>query len=160
LVTLANQSTIQNFAQINIGTGGLGGTLNAATIQNNGTITFNLTDTTTLNAAISGSGSITKLGSGTAILTGNNTYSGITTINAGVLSISQDANLGTPPGAPVANQLTFDGGTLQATASFALNANRGIALLFGGGAIPQSESRRNSQRGRDIRCHRSKCADI
>ena len=51
-------------------------------------------------------------------MTGKNTYSGITTINAGVLSISQDTNLGTPPSAPVANQLTLNGGTLEATASF------------------------------------------
>ena len=64
---------------------------------------------------------------------GDNTYSGITTINAGVLSISQDANLGSPPSAPVANQLTLNGGTLQATASFALNANRGITLVSGEG---------------------------
>jgi autotransporter-associated beta strand protein len=98
VVTLTNQSTIQNFAQINIGTGGLGGTLNAATIQNNGTIstiTFNLTDTTTLNAAISDSGSITKLGSGTAILAGDNTYSGGTTVEAGSLVAAASNTLGT-----------------------------------------------------------------
>jgi fibronectin-binding autotransporter adhesin len=88
--------------------------------------------TATINATINGEGGITKTGPGTLILNAENTYTGITTINAGVLSISSDANLGTAPDAPVDNQLTFNGGTLQATASFALDTNRGITLLGGG----------------------------
>ena len=76
-------------------------------------------------------------------MTGLNTYLGITVINAGVLSISSDANLGIVPTSDsyLANQLTFNGGTLQATASFALNANRGITLLDGGGTIDRCHRR-------------------
>ena len=42
----------------------------------------------------SGSGSITKAGAGTLILSGTNTYSGGTTISAGTLSIGSDTNIG------------------------------------------------------------------
>ena len=59
-------------------------------------------------------------------LSGTSTYSGVTRINAGTLAVSSDALLGTAPGAPTAGQLTFGGGTLQATASFTLSTNRGL----------------------------------
>ena len=92
---------------------------------------------TTFSGILEGPGtlSLTKVGTGTLTLTGTNTYTGVTTIDAGVLSISQDANLGTAPGAPVDDQLTLNGGTLQVTASFTLNANRGVTLDAGGGTF-------------------------
>ena len=70
------------------------------------------------------------MGEGTLVLSGVNTYTGNTAINVGMLSISQDANLGTAPGTPAVD-LSFNGGTLQATASFTLNPNRGVNLLKG-----------------------------
>ena len=42
---------------------------------------------------------ITKGGTGTLTWSGANTYSGVTRINAGTLSIASDAVLGTVPGA-------------------------------------------------------------
>ncbi len=68
------------------------------------------------------------------------TYSGITTISAGTISISADANLGTAPGSSVATQLTLSGGNLRATATFSLATTRGITLGSGGGGIDVNDT--------------------
>jgi fibronectin-binding autotransporter adhesin len=71
-------------------------------------------------------------------LSGANTFSGPVSISGGaILSVFSDNNLGAPPGSATASSLVIaDGSTLRATAGFALNSNRGIAvgLPSGGGA--------------------------
>lgn len=51
-------------------------------------------DTATLTGVMSGTGSVTKEGSGALILSGANTYSGGTTLSAGTLVLANDAALG------------------------------------------------------------------
>src|SRR5262249_53866153 len=67
-------------------------------------------------------------------LSGANTYSGGTTIGPGAtLRISSDANLGAVPASATPGSINLNGGELWTTASFALNAKRGIHLgSFGG----------------------------
>jgi autotransporter-associated beta strand protein len=78
---------------------------------------------------------VNKLGSGTSTLSGINTFTGRTTIDAGTLSISQDANLGAAPGSFAANQLTLShGGRLEVTSGFTMAANRGMTVLPGAGS--------------------------
>jgi outer membrane autotransporter protein len=75
-------------------------------------------------------GSLVKVGTGTLTLTGTNTYSGGTSIDAGVLNVGADNNLGTASGG-----LTFNGGTLQLGASFNLANTRAMTLSGGGGTL-------------------------
>jgi len=72
---------------------------------------------------LTGSRALEKFGTGTLTLSGAPTYAGGTIIDAGVVAITADANLGAPQGG-----VTFNGGTLQFNApvtsarSLALNA--------------------------------------
>jgi fibronectin-binding autotransporter adhesin len=77
---------------------------------------------------------LNKTGAGTLTLLGANTFTGPVTIASGVVSISNDNQLGAVPGAPTANKLVVNGGTINTTANMAINANRGIAVGPAGGA--------------------------
>ena len=74
-------------------------------------------------------GSLIKVGTGTLILSGNNTYSGGTTVSEGVLSVAVDANLGA-----VSGRITLDGGELLATGG-GLNTVRPVAVTTNGGTL-------------------------
>ena len=62
------------------------------------------------------------------MLAGANTYTGGTFLNGGVLSVSSKANF-------ASSTLTFDGGTLETTASFDLTSANATTLNAGGGTI-------------------------
>ena len=112
-----------------------GGTTGGNVALGAGTLTVGNAASTTYAGVISGdSGSLVKQGTGTLTVTGTNTYGGPTVITAGNLAIGSDANLGAAPASPTAGNIVINGGTLQTTASFTLNANRGIALGPASGA--------------------------
>ncbi|KRC81475.1 autotransporter-associated beta strand repeat-containing protein [Sphingomonas sp. Root241] len=81
--------------------------------------------TTTIASVLAGAAELVKTDLGTLVLTGTNSYTGGTRINAGTLRISSDANLGDAAGG-----LSLDGGTLNTTADIA--ANRAANLLGAG----------------------------
>ena len=63
-------------------------------------------NTVTLASALSGIGGVTKIGAGSLVLAGNNTYSGATTISAGTLQLGNGGTSGSIAG-NVVNNATF-----------------------------------------------------
>jgi fibronectin-binding autotransporter adhesin len=105
------------------------------TVANGGNLlTVNGSGNTSISGVISGTGGLTKTGAGTLTLSGVNSYTGFTRISNGILSISQDLNLGTAPGVATPGSLVIDAGTLAATASFAIATSRGIVVGPNGGS--------------------------
>ncbi len=82
---LAGENSYSGGTTVNEGV--LGGTTTSlqGAIINNSSVIFNQTTTGIYAGIMSGSGSLTKQNSGTTILTGANTYTGGTTLSAGVL---------------------------------------------------------------------------
>ena len=117
--TIANGATL-NLAGFNQSIGSLAGagavTLGVATLT-----TGNDNTSTTFSGAISGTGGLTKIGTGTLILTGNSSYSGATTVNAGTLSVNGSITSsaltvnagGTIGGNGTIGNTTINGGTLS-----------------------------------------------
>ena len=83
-------------------------------VANAGELVFNQDVAGTFANRISGAGSLVKSGNGILTLSGANTYTGGTRLQAGTLSISADNNLG-----GASSTLTFAGGNLVTTSSFA-----------------------------------------
>lgn len=91
--------------------------------------------TITIASVIAGT-TLIKAGSGTLVLSGNNTHTG-DVVRGGILQVSSDANLGAIPSgdASTNSDITLDGGTLQFAANLDINNNRGIILGANGGTI-------------------------
>jgi fibronectin-binding autotransporter adhesin len=97
-VILTGNSTYTGGTTISAGTLqiGNGGTTGSITgnVTDNGTLAFDRSDAVTFSGVISGAGSLVQLGAGTLVLTGSNTYSGVTTISAGTLQVGNGGTSG------------------------------------------------------------------
>ena len=100
-LTLSGANTYTGTTTISAGTlqisstGLLGGGNYSAAIANSGTFLFGSNSNQTLGGVISGTGALTKNGTGTLTLSGANTYNGTTTISAGTLQIGSGGSTGT-----------------------------------------------------------------
>jgi autotransporter-associated beta strand protein len=71
---------------------------------------------TTFSGVIQNSGSLTKIGTGTLILSGANAYTGVSAVNAGTLLVSNTTGLATGTGAVKVNTGDLSGGGIIAGA--------------------------------------------
>jgi fibronectin-binding autotransporter adhesin len=108
---------------------------------NSATITVNALGTgatVTISSTLAASGttpSIIKNGVGTLVLAGTNNFTVPLAITSGTLQASTDRNLGAV-GTFAADRITIsNGATLRSSASFTVNATRGITIGSGGGTI-------------------------
>ncbi len=134
-------------ASITPGSGsGLAGTLSLSS----GNRTFTVTDGSgavdlMIGVPVTGAGRLIKAGAGVMQLSGSNSYSGGTTVNAAALRITADSNLGAVPTSAQASNIVLNGGILQtgsALASVNLNTTGGVYTSFPtvtvGGAGPDA----------------------
>jgi autotransporter-associated beta strand protein len=103
-------------------------------LASSGNFNIGTGSTLTISSAISGSGqSITKTGGGTVTLSGANTYSGGTTLNAGTLQIGSSSTGSVTNGPVGTGTLTLNGGTLSSNVGdFITVRSIANAITFGG----------------------------
>ena len=122
--TLGGLAGSQNFALQNTGS-----TAVALAVGNNGA-------NTTYSGALSGSGSLNKIGGGTLMLGGANTYSGATSVNAGTLGVTGSTGsgaLGVANGATLTGSGSIGGAATIASGGHVAPGNPLGTLTFAGG---------------------------
>jgi autotransporter-associated beta strand protein len=136
--TYGGPTTI-NAGTVMIGNGGTTGSLGTGSITNNGIMVFNRSDTVTLGGAISGTGDLQQVGAGTLVLTGNSSYSGLTTISSGTLQVGNGGATAAIGSGPVTNNslLAFNrSGSLSASnvigGTGSLSVTGGVVLTLTG----------------------------
>ncbi|MBO9652431.1 MAG: autotransporter outer membrane beta-barrel domain-containing protein, partial [Variovorax sp.] len=120
--------TTINAGTLQIGDGGSSGSI-VGSISNNASLVINRSDSVDMPGAISGSGSLTKLGTGVASLAGANTYSGTTNVNAGTLKAGAANAFSAVSAHTVAAGATLDTGGFNQT--IAALDNAGTVNLIG-----------------------------
>lgn len=112
---------------LQVGAGGVTGTLGGGNVTNDASLVFNRTGGLLVTNVISGSGTLAKTGAGTVTLSGANTYTGSTLISEGALQIG---NGGTTGSLSTSSAITNNG-----TLIFNRSDNIAQGTTFSAGAI-------------------------
>ncbi|NKC03587.1 hypothetical protein HED55_10500 [Ochrobactrum haematophilum] len=111
---------------------GSGVTIDTGDGASKGFLSYNQNGTTptTFGGTIIGDGGLRKEGTGELVLTGNNSYSGGTELNGGVISVDDDTRLGNQTGV-----LNFNGGTLKIMGTSMTSTDHAITWGNNGGGF-------------------------
>lgn len=124
-VSNAGNTLVANEATLQLGNGEGMASLSGG-LTNNGTVIFNQGDNFTFSTDITGSGNVEKVDANTLTLTGNNSYTGDTTLRNGTTLVAAGATLGVENSNAT---LTVQNGAKFATAGTVYN---NITILSGG----------------------------
>ena len=139
-VTVTGTQSADNLSFTSSGYTLSGGTLN---VGNSSGISVSPAKTAAISSVISGSNGLSLSGGGTLLLTGSNTYTGVTSIDAGILSVAALANGGSNCGIGASGNSAFNlvlnGGAFQYTGG-STSCDRLFTVTLDDGEIDASGS--------------------
>jgi autotransporter-associated beta strand protein len=108
ILTLTANNTFSGVTTISAGTlqignAGTTGSISSSSIVNNAALIYSRSGAFTVSTPISGTGTVTKSGTGILTLTANNNFSGVTTISAGTLQIGNAGTTGSISSSSIVN---------------------------------------------------------
>lgn len=121
--------TVISAGSLQVGNGGTSGALGIGAVSNNSSLIFNRSDSVTVANTINGTGTVKQAGSGATKLSGNNGFTGATTVDAGTMEAGGEGALGATSGITVNT-----GGTLLLSGP-GNRINNGAGLTLAGGAF-------------------------
>ncbi len=140
-INLFSGGTIIEAGVLQLGNGGLTGSLGSGAILNNATLTINRSNPLLLpfllSNTISGTGVVRHIGSGVTFLQGNNTYSGGTEITNGTLFAENSNSLGTGNVTMTGGRLSYND-EVNLSNQISLDGNAELSVFIAGWEAEQS----------------------
>jgi autotransporter-associated beta strand protein len=133
-LSITGTNTYTGVTRISEGTLALYGSL-AGDVINNSSLIFSRSGSSTYGGVISGTGLVTKLGSGVVTLTGSNTHSGGTVINEGTLSLGDGGTAGSINGNITNNATLAFNRSNNLTYSGTISGANGLITKLGSGTL-------------------------